>query len=153
MKVKETKCVFKNRNKWKVSLPIRMRIGRDVIYVMLKFSSNRDDFRSIHTLSSDMGRAQVLWKDNWITFIDGVLQTCTLRENFAGISQPNFMKKMIVDIKAQLNERVNSDTEGLLKASYNKTFNRTRFGIIIYLFNDKDRSKWKEVISAYPNGK
>ncbi|CAH0402646.1 unnamed protein product [Chilo suppressalis] len=66
----------------------------------------RDDFQSLHSIDFSMTQARVHWRDNWVTFIDGILQMCTIK-NFdkQARCEINFIKKMVVDIKQHLNKR------------------------------------------------
>uniref|UniRef100_A0A2A4K5B4 Ketosynthase family 3 (KS3) domain-containing protein n=1 Tax=Heliothis virescens TaxID=7102 RepID=A0A2A4K5B4_HELVI len=62
----------------------------------------RNDFRSIHCSNFPITRAQLIWKNNWITFIDGALQLCTLRHDHNAISQPQYIQRMCIDVNAHL---------------------------------------------------
>ncbi|XP_072934757.1 fatty acid synthase-like [Epargyreus clarus] len=63
---------------------------------------NRDysysgDFRSIHSATSCMSAARVLWRRNWVTFLDGILQFGALRRTHNTVSQPQFIKRICIN--------------------------------------------------------
>ncbi|KAL4721437.1 hypothetical protein ACJJTC_012512, partial [Scirpophaga incertulas] len=103
---------------------------RDDIYRI--FFRNRydykDQFRSIAKVSYDLTQAEILWQNNWVTFIDGVLQMNALRYCYEGISIPNWIKKIVIDVNSHLNQAINSGSNSL-PATYNSIYNKTRFSI------------------------
>ncbi|KAI8442374.1 hypothetical protein MSG28_005896 [Choristoneura fumiferana] len=57
----------------------------------------RDEFQSIKDTNADFTEGHLLWKNNWVTFIDGILQFNTLRQVHNGISQPVYIRKLTIN--------------------------------------------------------
>lgn len=45
-----------------------------------------------------MTEAQIKWKNNWVTFIDGIIQLHILRRKHNTVSKPNFIRKLSIDV-------------------------------------------------------
>ncbi|KAI5631389.1 acyl transferase domain-containing protein [Phthorimaea operculella] len=58
-----------------------MELNNDDIYRLLfeKGYQYRDDFRSIHKANMSLNMASLKWKNNWVTFLDGIIQMNVLR--------------------------------------------------------------------------
>ncbi|XP_063540957.1 fatty acid synthase-like isoform X1 [Cydia strobilella] len=63
------------------------------------------EFRSICSTNSTFAEGYLLWKGNWVTLIDGMLQLNVLRQPHEGISQPAYIRKITIDIKRHLNKK------------------------------------------------
>ncbi|KAL4711927.1 hypothetical protein ACJJTC_006096, partial [Scirpophaga incertulas] len=87
----------------------------------------KDQFRSMAKVSYDLTQAEILWQNNWVTFIDGVLQTNALRYSQEGVSMPNWIKKIVIDVKSHLNQAINSGST-TLPATYCSIYNKTSCG-------------------------
>lgn len=81
-------------------------------------------FRSLHSINSSMTEANIEWKDNWVTFIDSMIQMNALKENHQGISKLSYISRLVIDFKENLNDRNHND--GLLYAKYDEIQERTR---------------------------
>ncbi|XP_045770797.1 fatty acid synthase-like [Maniola jurtina] len=57
-----------------------------------------NDFRSIYNANTTFTKAHLLWKDNWVTFIDGMIQLNALRRFHESVSQPYFIRKIEIDV-------------------------------------------------------
>ncbi|CAH0696878.1 unnamed protein product [Spodoptera exigua] len=62
----------------------------------------KNDFRVIHSSNKSFTKAQLIWRNNWVTFIDGALQLCTLRQNHKGISQPQYINCISIDVRTHM---------------------------------------------------
>ncbi|CAH0402645.1 unnamed protein product [Chilo suppressalis] len=91
----------------------------------------RDEFQSVQTLNFSMTQAQVQWKDNWVTFIAGILQACALRNisEQAGC-EINFINKIIVDTKAHMSENINNknSNSNIFTANFSELSKSVRCG-------------------------
>lgn len=81
---------------------------RNLVKVYLNY---RNEFRAIHSSNLNLTKAQIIWRNNWITFIEGALQFCTLRHDHSAVSQPQYIKRICIDINTQLFEL--RDTENM----------------------------------------
>ncbi|CAG9791620.1 unnamed protein product [Diatraea saccharalis] len=106
-------------------------LTKDDIYKIFyeKGFDYKDEFRSLHTVSTSMTQGQVQWRDNWVTFIDGVFQTSILR-NFLGQTgnEISFIKKIVVDIKVHISEMIHFCRDDMFLFSYSDVHKRTRCG-------------------------
>ncbi|XP_072934748.1 fatty acid synthase-like [Epargyreus clarus] len=76
-------------------------LDQDTIYQMLYMRdfSYRDDFRSIQSANASMSEARVLWKDNWVTLIDGMFQLNVLRNQHGSVSQPEYVRSITINVQ------------------------------------------------------
>ncbi|XP_072934746.1 fatty acid synthase-like [Epargyreus clarus] len=91
---------------------------RDVCY--------KDSFQSIHSVNSSLTKARIMWRDNWVTFIDGMIQLNTLRHSHESYSIPNFISKLCIDPKEHDKHKHNIMTATVLETHY-----RTRCGGVL----------------------
>ncbi|XP_026333122.1 fatty acid synthase-like [Hyposmocoma kahamanoa] len=62
------------------------------------------EFRSIHRANSSFTEAQIIWKNNWVTLLDGMLQLDNLRQSHSSFSTPTKIRRIMID-----NNRVTDD--------------------------------------------
>ncbi|XP_026314570.1 fatty acid synthase-like [Hyposmocoma kahamanoa] len=55
------------------------------------------EFRSIHKANSSFTEAQIIWKNNWVTLLDGMLQLDNLRQSHSSFSTPNKIRRIVID--------------------------------------------------------
>ncbi|XP_045454233.1 fatty acid synthase-like [Melitaea cinxia] len=60
------------------------------------------DFRSIYNANQTLDEANILWKNNWVTFIDGLIQLNALRRHYESVSQLHTVKKIVIDVDKHL---------------------------------------------------
>ncbi|CAH2093765.1 unnamed protein product [Euphydryas editha] len=81
------------------------------------------DFRSIYNANQTLSEANILWKDNWVTFIDGIIQLNALRRNYESVSQLHTIKKIIIDVDNHLDHKILlNDGETVMNARINEKF-------------------------------
>lgn len=66
----------------------------------------RDEFRSIHNVNPSFTEAQITWNNNWVTFLDGILQLRTLRNMYDTVVQPYRLRRLSISIKEHFNNKV-----------------------------------------------
>lgn len=59
-------------------------------------------FRSIECSNVQMDLAALVWQNNWVTFIDSLLQLNVLRQSHHAISQPTTIGELCIDVKKHL---------------------------------------------------
>ncbi|XP_049870283.1 fatty acid synthase-like [Pectinophora gossypiella] len=109
-------------------------INSDEVYEMLK---ERDyfythDFRSIHKTNTSFTKAQIVWKNNWVTFIDGLLQLNAFRQPHCSVSQPSHIHKIVIDVEAH--SSINFDQAAkktILTADLSPIHSYTRCGGVV----------------------
>ncbi|XP_041972224.1 fatty acid synthase-like [Aricia agestis] len=57
------------------------------------------DFQSIHGINEALTEAQIEWKENWVTFLDGIFQLNILKRNHDTVSKLNFIRKLVIDVE------------------------------------------------------
>ncbi|KPI93194.1 Fatty acid synthase [Papilio xuthus] len=67
------------------------------------------EFQSIRKTNKSLTEAQIIWNNNWVTFIDGILQLYVLARSNDSISLPTHIRKMIIDIKKHSETQVDND--------------------------------------------
>ncbi|XP_038216586.1 fatty acid synthase-like [Zerene cesonia] len=87
----------------------------------------RDDFRSIIAANQSLTKANIHWKKNWVTFIDGLLQLNALRVTNTSVSQLDSMRNMTINIEQH---KIHVDAN-VLTADVLEVFDCTRCGGII----------------------
>ncbi|KAI5632208.1 acyl transferase domain-containing protein [Phthorimaea operculella] len=121
-----------------------MELNNDDIYRLLfeKGYQYRDDFRSIHKANMSLNMASLKWKNNWVTFLDGIIQMNVLRREHEGISQPLYAKRICIDAMyhAVQVHAYNNNTDVHLDAVYSRVYNSTRCGgLLIEHLTFKDK--------------
>ncbi|KAJ8711407.1 hypothetical protein PYW07_008649 [Mythimna separata] len=74
------------------------------------------EFRSIEAASSSLNEASLVWLDNWVTFIDGLLQLNMLRQPHDGVTLPTHIRRIVVDVDKHLKLQTVTDGKVLYKA-------------------------------------
>ncbi|KOB77236.1 Uncharacterized protein OBRU01_04578 [Operophtera brumata] len=88
-----------------------------------------DDLRSIRRANLSLTKAEIAWKGNWTTFIDGVLQLISLRHEHDGISQPSCIRRIVIDIDKHA-EAI-ADNKRVVAASYYEIESLIRCGGVL----------------------
>ncbi|KOB69292.1 Uncharacterized protein OBRU01_10567, partial [Operophtera brumata] len=88
-------------------------------------------FRSIHKANESLTEAYLLWNDNWVTFIDGMLQLNALRQPHNAVSEPSQITSMFIDVKEHLQYITNKYDTEIVKAHVSVVSDLTRCGGIL----------------------
>ncbi|CAH0713901.1 unnamed protein product, partial [Brenthis ino] len=110
-----------------------MQLKSDDIY---KLFSIRDYnysgvFRSIYNASLSLSEANIKWEDNWVAMIDSMLQLNALRRIHETVSQPHFVRKIIIDVNEHFDEMYEIDGIKVTPARIFDVHDYTRCGGII----------------------
>ncbi|KAG6461434.1 hypothetical protein O3G_MSEX012619 [Manduca sexta] len=89
------------------------------------------EFRSIHNIDTSLTKANVKWNDNWAAHIDGMLQLNALRRTYDGISQPSFIRKLVIDVDTHKKKTINIGESTVINAEISDVHDYTRCGGII----------------------
>ena len=77
------------------------------------------EFLSIAGANTSLTGATLVWRDNWVTFLDGLLQLYMLRQSHDGVSQVTHVRNIKINIKYHqdvVEKSFVSDNKVLLKA-------------------------------------
>ncbi|CAB3262541.1 unnamed protein product [Arctia plantaginis] len=120
----KTKCVENDLKK-------NMCFSAADIYQLLR---DRDyfysgEFQSIACVDESLSNGMLSWRDNWVTFIDSILQLNVLRQSHHSASQPNSIRSITIDVdvhsKSILKSKVCEDNV-LMWAQISDEFDNTR---------------------------
>ncbi|CAG4933541.1 unnamed protein product [Colias eurytheme] len=87
----------------------------------------RDDFQSINEANQSLTEANIHWKKNWVTLIDGLLQLNALRVPNSSVSQLDSIRMMNINIDEH---RIYSDSK-VLTANVLEVYDCTRCGGVL----------------------
>ncbi|KAK9502674.1 hypothetical protein O3M35_011396 [Rhynocoris fuscipes] len=78
---------------------INMELNQNEFYKEFKLRGYQHDdlFKAVLKSDIDGNTAVIEWKDNWVTFIDGLLQFCIMFGNSRNLCLPSSIKKIIID--------------------------------------------------------
>ncbi|PZC83614.1 hypothetical protein B5X24_HaOG207597 [Helicoverpa armigera] len=111
-----------------------MELNSDDIYDLLR---ERDymysgEFRSLDGCDSALSSAALVWRDNWVTFLDGLLQLNMLRQPHRAVTLPTHIRRLAIDVeKHQKAETITSEDKVLYKAEVLEEHDFTRCGGVI----------------------
>ncbi|CAH0713904.1 unnamed protein product, partial [Brenthis ino] len=88
-------------------------------------------FRSIYNSSLSLSEANIKWEDNWVAMIDSMLQLNALRRIHETVSQPHFVRKIIIDVNKHFDEMYEIDGIKVTPARIFDVLDYTRCGGII----------------------
>lgn len=95
------------------------------------------EFRSIEGANKSLSEASLVWRDNWVTFLDGLLQLNMLRHPHDGVSLVTHIRNMKINVNYHQNvvkSSFVSDYKVLLKAAVINNSDITRYTFIFYLY-------------------
>ncbi|XP_075990948.1 fatty acid synthase-like [Anticarsia gemmatalis] len=86
----------------------------DEVYEMLR---HRDyeysgEFRVIESIDKSLSEATLSWRDNWVTFLEGMMQVIALRQPHHAVSVPTFIGTIRVNVKTHNQILNNSNVPG-----------------------------------------
>lgn len=61
-------------------------------------------FRSIKSSTTDGTRGKIAWANNWVAFMDNMLQMKILGMDSRGLFVPTGIQKLVIDTKVHLNQ-------------------------------------------------
>ncbi|KAJ8711408.1 hypothetical protein PYW07_008650 [Mythimna separata] len=85
------------------------------------------EFLSLEGANKSLSEASLVWRDNWVTFVDGLLQLDMLRQPHDGVSQVAFIRDMTINIKSHeeiVQKSYMLDHKVSLKAVHNSGISR-----------------------------
>ncbi|XP_037292706.1 fatty acid synthase-like [Manduca sexta] len=110
-----------------------MNLTSEDIYTLL---NNRDysysgDFRSIHSANSSITEALILWRENWVTLLDGLLQLNALRHTHDGVSVPKQIGRMCINVSENTKHHMDLDGETVIRTKVSDVYKYTSCGGIL----------------------
>ncbi|XP_026316598.1 uncharacterized protein LOC113227796, partial [Hyposmocoma kahamanoa] len=92
----------------------------------------KDEFRSIHKVNPTFTEAQITWNNNWVTFLDGILQLHILRGTYDSVCQPYQLRRLTIDIKEHFNNKLlTTDNKSVMLANIFVNDLTTRCGGVV----------------------
>lgn len=70
-------------------------------YIFFLFDSGQ--FRTIKGINESLNAAVLAWQNNWVTFIDGILQLNVLRQPYGSVSLPSRIRRISINVKEHMN--------------------------------------------------
>ncbi|XP_075983866.1 fatty acid synthase-like [Anticarsia gemmatalis] len=114
--------------------PKDMNLSSSEIYALLKDRdySYSGEFQSIEQANSSLNEANLVWRNNWVTLIDGMMQLNVLRQSHDTVSNPTHIRRICINVDKHT-ETVGALPKGAstLKAEINETYDFTRCGGIM----------------------
>ncbi|XP_063896402.1 fatty acid synthase [Helicoverpa armigera] len=115
---------------------LNIELTQDDIYRLL---SERDysysgEFRSIEGCDSALSAAALAWRDNWVTFLDGLLQLNMLRQPHRAVTLPTHIRSISIDVHQHakcVKQSAVSDFKVSLKADVSDQYYNTKCGGVI----------------------
>ncbi|KAJ8711419.1 hypothetical protein PYW07_008661 [Mythimna separata] len=97
-----------------------MELSSKDIYQLLQ---DRDynyscDFVSIEAASESLNQAALVWRDNWVTFIDGLLQMNMLRQAHDAVSLPTLIRKLDLNPRIHLQDAYSLNGKTVVNAHF-----------------------------------
>ncbi|XP_039751985.1 fatty acid synthase-like [Pararge aegeria] len=91
-----------------------------------------DEFKSIYNANLSLTKAHLLWKNNWVTLIDGIIQLNALRRIHESVSQPDFIRRIIIDVeKHSKSNTIVVDDMNIISADVCEVMESTRCGGVL----------------------
>lgn len=73
-----------------------------------------------------MTEANVLWNDNWVSFIDGLLQLNLLRHEHNAVSEISQIRRLAIDVTKHLDYIINKDDVAVVRSHLSEVNDLTR---------------------------
>ncbi|KAI5651690.1 acyl transferase domain-containing protein [Phthorimaea operculella] len=108
-------------------------LGSGTIYKIFeeKQYSLSGDFCSIYKSNATFTEADLIWKNNWVTLIEGMLQLNALHRGHESASQPSYIHTLVVDVKTHGNYETAVDDMTVIPAVVKRALGYTRCGGIL----------------------
>ncbi|KAI5632207.1 zinc-binding dehydrogenase domain-containing protein [Phthorimaea operculella] len=93
----------------------------------------RGDFQTIRKANKSFTEAEVAFKNNWVTYLDGILQLHTLRDSYESVSELLQIRKLCIDVARHQKALEEAEAEGkdTLKAEYFEVHDLWRCGGVL----------------------
>ncbi|XP_075983655.1 fatty acid synthase-like [Anticarsia gemmatalis] len=89
-------------------------------------------FRSIENASASLREANIVWQNNFVTLIDGMLQLNALQQSHDGVSLPTQIRRICIDIKEHNNNHAYPlNNKKVIPAFIDKVNDYTRCGGVL----------------------
>ncbi|XP_059054106.1 fatty acid synthase-like [Achroia grisella] len=111
-----------------------MELTKNDIYKILQERGYeyRDEFMTIHKANISITHVKLIWNNNWVTLLDGMLQFDALRYSTDTVVQINHIKRININIKTHLTELLSRDKQSeILNARFDKLQNSVCCGGIV----------------------
>ncbi|PZC83616.1 hypothetical protein B5X24_HaOG207599 [Helicoverpa armigera] len=126
----------KSKPNYDTDTTLNVELTQDDIYRLL---SERDysysgEFRSMEGCDSALSAAALAWRDNWVTFLDGLLQLNMLRQPHRAVTLPTHIRSISIDVDQHakcVKQSAVSDFKVSLKADVSDQYHNTRCGGVI----------------------
>ncbi|XP_075984128.1 fatty acid synthase-like [Anticarsia gemmatalis] len=106
----------------------------DDIYQLLRERDYKynGELLSIESANESLTEANLVWRDNWVTLIDGMLQLNVLRQQHDAVSLPTQIRRIVIDVKKHA-DSTTYDLNGklVMKAIINEVHELTRCGGVL----------------------
>ncbi|XP_052739229.1 fatty acid synthase-like [Bicyclus anynana] len=90
-----------------------------------------NQFRSIYNADISFTKANLIWQDNWVTLIDGMIQLNTLRRLHESVSQLSFIRTIKIDVDDHLSNKTSIENTFVLPAYVSDLTDSTRCGGVL----------------------
>ncbi|KAJ8713070.1 hypothetical protein PYW08_008374 [Mythimna loreyi] len=112
-----------------IETEVSIDLSGEDIYNLLRDRdySYSGEFRSLEGANKAMSEAALVWRDNWVTFVDGLLQLNMLQQSHDGVSLVTYIRNMTINVKHHeeiVKESYVSSHKVLLKALSNSGITR-----------------------------
>ena len=74
-------------------------------------------FRSLKNATTDGTKGTILWKNNWVAFMDNMLQIKIISGDTRGLFVPTGIAKLVIDPKSHINQIQSGDSQTVGKNS------------------------------------
>ncbi|KAL0867562.1 hypothetical protein ABMA27_008331 [Loxostege sticticalis] len=89
-------------------------------------------FQNLQAANESFTEASVEWDGNWVAFIEGLLQLNALRQKHDSVSQPAYIRTLLIDTKEHVSSEVDTlNGKNVMHASVDELYDFTRCGGII----------------------
>ena len=93
---------------------------------MLTYLSCSGEFMSIEAASACLGQAALVWRDNWVAFLDGLLQLNMLRQPHDGVTLPTHIRRLDIDASQHLQQAYSLNGKTVVNAYLSGVYDTTR---------------------------
>ncbi|XP_028028986.1 fatty acid synthase-like [Bombyx mandarina] len=116
--------------------------SKDVYTLMnLRGYSYSDAFQSIHSTTSSRKKGIIKWSEDWISFLDGLIQLNAFAKDHDGVSVPTIIRKLSINVEEHKNAKMIAlDNVNCINAEIYDHYNYTKCGgveLVGLTFNDK----------------
>ncbi|XP_052751893.1 fatty acid synthase-like [Galleria mellonella] len=88
----------------------------------------RDQFRSIHNVNETFTEGHIIWNNNWVTFIEGLIQMSTLKHPYETVSQPKQIQTLVINVDEHADKMIKVDDKNVMKATLSDLYDYVSCG-------------------------